>query len=235
MDKELVFTGAFRNSNWFWKKYWYNGGNGRYSSFQTTLNLLNQLTKDPVIIETGCQRLPDDIGGGMSTSIFAEYIHRYNGSIYTVDIDMKNLSMAKACVDNINPNLEIEYCASDSVEWLSNYRGPSPDLLYLDSWDYPIFEIAKNYHPDFATAEKKMWELDPNIFIKQYYNEIKDCQNHCVNEFDAIKHKLKDSTILLLDDNLLPGGGKPRLLKEILPDMGWICLLDLQQSLWIRK
>jgi hypothetical protein len=39
--------------------------------------------------------------------------------------------------------------------------------------------------------------------------------------------------IILIDDNSLPGGGKARTAKDILIDKGYICLLDIYQSLWV--
>jgi hypothetical protein len=35
-----------------------------------------------------------------------------------------------------------------------------------------------------------------------------------------------------MDDNMLPGGGKPRMAKKALSKLGYRCLLDSQQTLW---
>ena len=40
--------------------------------------------------------------------------------------------------------------------------------------------------------------------------------------------------VIMLDDNRLPHGGKPRLAKVELRKRGWTCLLDYQQTLWIK-
>lgn len=40
--------------------------------------------------------------------------------------------------------------------------------------------------------------------------------------------------VVLLDDNHMPGGGKTRLSKMFLRSKGWLCVLDWQQSLWVK-
>lgn len=237
MNKDFIFTGAHRNQNWFYNQFYYNGSNYRYTTFNIALNLLNQQHPNPTIIETGCQRQKDDIGGGMSTTIFAEYLSRYNGKLISVDLSPQSCLVAKQVIAPfIEHKVNISIIESDSVKFLAEYQG-SCDLLYLDSFDYPYGELLNKYggQTDIVKAEKLLWDKNPELLIEEFSSVILPCQQHCVNEFLAIKDRLNENTILLLDDNLLPGGGKPRLLKEMLPDLGWTCLLDFQQSLWIRK
>ena len=237
LDKTTVFTGAYRNQNWFYNKYYYSGANGRYHTFSAALNLLKQKHPNPVIIETGCQRQADDIGGGMSTSIFAEYIKRHDGSLYTVDISSRNLQTAAECIlKTVGNNININFVQSDSVAYLKD-TNIVPDLLYLDSFDYPIGDMFIKYggRYDHQLGERNLWEVSPQDLYEEFKSLITPCQEHCVKEFEAIQDRLKEDTILLIDDNLLPGGGKPHLLKEKLAESEWVCLLDFQQSLWIRK
>ncbi len=215
MDKiirELTFTDRL-SDNWLFKRYYYSGGNSRYFTFQLALNLLAQKVKNPLIIETGCQRQKEDVGAGMSTSIFGEFVTRYGGKVIAVDLIPKHLEVCKQCTLEYSSN--IEYVLSDSVAWLKNIRDIEADLLYLDSLDYPL-------SPDGLRS------INPA--------EEKASQEHCLNEFLAAVESgvVGTNTIILIDDNQLPGGGKPRLLKNYLCEAGWICLIDFQQSLWIR-
>jgi len=82
------------------------------------------------------------------------------------------------------------------------------DLLYLDSFDYPE-------GPDDALRDAS--------------------QQHCRNELEAALPFLAPSAIVLIDDGDLPGGGKPRLAKERLAQLGWTCVLDEYQTLWGRN
>jgi len=43
-----------------------------------------------------------------------------------------------------------------------------------------------------------------------------------------------DKTVVLLDDNNFLDGGKTKLAKIYLKEHGWRCVLDYQQSLWIK-
>lgn len=209
MDNNLLFVGDDLKDNWFWNRYFYGGGNQRYYTFQLALNILNQTIENPVIIETGCQRQEEDVGAGMSTSIFAEYISRYGGSLVTVDNCANHLHVAIQCCRHW-PDTDISFIQSDSVKYLREYKKRC-DLVYLDSLDYPVGYDAGNIQMQQAA------------------------QTHCLNELLAIEKNLTDKSLVLLDDNTLSGGGKPKLAKDYLQSKGWICLLDLQSSLWIKE
>lgn len=63
----------------------------------------------------------------------------------------------------------------------------------------------------------------------------KESQFHQLNEIKTIYPKLHDKTVILLDDNFFPNGGKTLLSKQFLQEMGWICVLDHHQTLWIKE
>jgi hypothetical protein len=209
MDRNLVYTGEEYPDNWFWKRYYYCGSNSRYYTFQIALNLLHQRHSHPTIIETGCQRQEEDVGAGMSTSIFAEFINRYGGHLIAVDIVQEHLNRAKQYLQKW-PNISVAFIPSDSISFLKWYTGTC-DLIYLDSLDYPVAQDTGN------------------IAMKNA------AQEHCLKEFLAIEPRLNNKSIVLLDDNQLWGGGKPALTKEHLANNGWTCLLDLQSSIWVKE
>ena len=66
-------------------------------------------------------------------------------------------------------------------------------------------------------------------------NLQKESQEHQLNEIEAAYPKLTQNSIILLDDNDFPNGGKTKLTKEYLLKNNWQCVLDHQQSLWIKK
>lgn len=240
MDTSILFTGE-DIENWLYDKIYYSGSNGRYYTFQIALNLINQFSRKPTIIETGCQRLEDDLGAGMSTSIFAEYIDRYGGILYSVDNNSIHLASAQRIIRQNFPKANVNFVLQDAVTFLSQYRGPC-HLLYLDSFDYPYYEMLNIFKEQeginedgYDKAIKRIKQLSRDEIINLYGHMILPCQKHCLNEFLAIQDRLLPHTVLLIDDNQLAGGGKPRLLKEYLFERKeWICLLDLQQSIWLR-
>jgi hypothetical protein len=234
-DTELLFTGQDLHNNWFYNRYYYGGANSRYYTTQSALNLLSQKTSSPTIIETGCQRVENDLGGGMSTIIFGEYISRYGGNLISVDISGVSLECAKHCLKEW-PSIDVKLVESDSVSFLSEYTGKC-DLLYLDSFDYPICQLARCYSdiPDLGKAIESLSSLSREKILAEQMTLIGDCQRHALKEFQVIEDRLSDDVILMIDDNQLAGGGKPRMLKDYLLSKDWVCLMDFQQSLWVRR
>ena len=235
-DSKFLFTGIDLKDNWLFEKYYYNGTNTRYWTFHLALNILHQTVDNPVIIETGCQRQEEDLGGGMSTSLFAEYIDKYGGKLISVDIEAFHLRRAQSYLLKW-PNINVQLIHSDSVDALCDYEGEC-DLLYLDSYDYPIGEIWNIYggKEDLPKAMEELNKLTREEIIEKYKDIILPCQEHCLREFQAIETHLHSGSLLLVDDNTLNGGGKPRLLKDyLLKDDTWVCLLDHQQSCWIKR
>lgn len=222
--------------DWFKDKYYYDGANARFETFEKALTLLKRSYSNPIIIETGCQRQKDDLGAGMSTSIFAEYISRYGGQLEVVDNSQKHLKVAKECVAEWMSSAKITFHHSDSVAFLKDWPGQC-SLLYLDSYDYPIGKIWEVYggKTDLEKAIKFVDKMSHDELLRGFGNIIVPCQEHCLNEFKAIENSLELDTIVLIDDNDLAGGGKPGLLKPYLKDKGWKCLIDSQQTLWVKE
>lgn len=187
----------------------------RYATFKSALGLFLQRLgdrRDGVILETGTQRFPDDWGAGCSTTVFGETLAAFDaGLLWSVDLSMANIQVSRHCTQAIGQH--IKYVCSDSIAFLSQFaqasRGISADrvdLLYLDSYD---------------------WTDDPAV--------QRACQEHQLQELQAIYPQLAPGAVVLLDDNALPGGGKTQLAKAYLADRSWTCILDHQQSLWLAE
>jgi hypothetical protein len=203
MGNDFLFSG-----NWFDRKY-SQLSSGRYTTFKTALNLIHQGrlggNGEIVIVETGTTRLPNDWGAGMSTVLFGDYLKRYGGLLYTVDIEAKNIETCREVTKEFENN--IEYVVSDSHDFLRDFK-KGIDLLYLDSMDYPL---------------------------KKEEGPVEDCQKHQLKEYELAKAKLKSGwSVVLLDDNELRDGGKCKLTKQqLLKDMA-VHVMDAQQSLWLN-
>lgn len=228
MDKSLVYYYSK-----FDKKYYINGML-RWPTFKLAFSILNQkFGSSPVIVETGCTRVENDWGAGMSTIIFGDYCKTYGGTLETVDLSKDNMSF---CISATSEYKDfIKYHVGDSVSFLKSYSGNPIDLLYLDSYDYPYGELLNIYggKDNIDTAIKILDGLSEDEIVKRHGNIIADSQEHCVQELLAALPKMAGKHIILIDDNSLPGGGKSRTAKDILIDKGYICLLDIYQSLWV--
>jgi hypothetical protein len=193
---------------------------GRYHTMKAALNLFLQ-RDGKTIVETGCQRQENDWGGGMSTTIFGDFIGQFGGQLYTVDNSQKHLNLARKVTKQFD---NIIYELSDSVAYLQKFDQPI-DLLYLDSFDFPIEDLPGSW--DCTLTDQEL--------IEQHFATIKPCQEHCLKELEEALPNLHKKSIVLIDDNNLWAGGKPRLAREWLLDNQWEQILDEYQTLWIKK
>lgn len=116
-----------------------------------------------------------------------------------------NRDNLKICYNETKHTEKIIPVNEDSVSFLNRF-GDEIGLLYLDSYD-----------------------IEPS----DPYN--KQCQAHQLKEIQAIYSRLKDDTIILLDDNFFNNGGKTELTKQFLMEKGWACPLDHEQTVWIKN
>lgn len=209
----------------------------RWHTMKAALTIATQRASQamPIIVETGCTREPEDWGGGMSTLIFGDYCHRWGGHVTTVDNEPKHLTRCKEITQEFAHC--ISYIESDSVKYLENVPTPA-DLLYLDSFDYPYGKLLDIYggKRDLDAAVKALAEIPEDEIVNRYWFIIQDSQEHCLREIQAAARSgtLGERTVLLIDDNSIPGGGKARLAKQWLAENGWTLVLDAYQSLWVK-
>ena len=236
--KDFLFLKNQDTSDWFYKKYNQHlgldaYGRGRWPTMKIALNLYLQ-RNGGLILETGCQREPDDWGAGASTSIFLELLKKYQcGNLISVDNNKEHLDRSKRFV---NEDPLVTFYESDSVQFLKGFNQPI-SLLYLDSYDYPYGDLLDLYggKTDINAAIIKLNELTEKEILFKHNDLLIASQQHCAKELEAAFHSLHEKSIILIDDNSLAGGGKPRLAREILLDHGWQVVLDYQQTLWIKS
>jgi hypothetical protein len=200
---------AVAPADWFSKTYGARLGM-RSVTFRAAIEHLCATTgPERTIVETGCVRERNDYSAGYSTVVFAELAERYGGRVFTVDLNARNMTLCRR-VTKRWARL-VSYNVGDSIAYLVAWpdgegAGRGIDLLYLDSWDYPI-----------APGEDADREAS---------------QRHCLGELEAALPYLGPQSIVLIDDGDLPGGGKPRLAKQRLAELGWECVIDAYQTLW---
>lgn len=193
---------------WFDEKYGRSLGR-RHATFSRALSLLLERSgPSRTIVETGCVREKNDYGAGYSTVLFGEVLARFGGRLHTVDISQRNIAVCRRLIKPYAAR--IATYVGDSIAFLREWPATHPDtpidLLYLDSFDYPVFEERPR---------------EPS-------------QQHCLGELDAALPSLGERAVVLIDDADLPGGGKPLFAKRRLSELGWRCELDDYQTLWVR-
>jgi len=232
-------TQAFVNVNSPWEKKYKDKLGVRWATFKTALNLFSQ-RKTQTIVETGCMS-QEDWGAGCSTKLFVEHINKTDGRLHTVDNSPEHIEKCRKLTDGYEKH--INYHTMCSLDFFGNERPQTistygVDLLYLDSFDYPYGRMLEEYggKTDIEQARTIMCGLSEEEIVKRHRDIISPCQEHCLEELKAAWNYLNPGAIVLIDDNDLPGGGKPRLAKKYLADSGiFLCVLDAYQTLWLRS
>ena len=87
---------------------------------------------------------------------------------------------------------------------------------------------------NLKVAFKDLDSMTETEVLAKYPGLFDKSQEHCLKELQAAEPCLSKHSIILIDDNTLPGGGKGRLARQYLLDKGWVIVFDYHQSLWIR-
>lgn len=226
------------------------------SRFDTMLLALRELErrrafqdKDFLIVETGCVREPGDYGAGYSTVIFAEFVRLWNdldglGELISFDNEIKHIDI---CRDILNSDINtylakhVHVVLKDSIQGLNDLAqaGKTIDLLYVDSLDYPYVEMLNLYgregNPDNDDLSKtNIAKLSDETIRSRHWDMIRPSAEQCLNEVRAAMPVLSQNAIIIIDDAILPGGGKPILAAPELKKRNWKLLADSYQQVWSR-
>lgn len=213
----------------------------RARTFRKALELVQEHNGPipPTIVETGCQREPEDWGAGCSTLLFADFVRTFGGEVDTVDNSPEHVARCNALLERAgHPAIANRYgspvCVftNDSVAFLRS-RTTGIDLLYLDSFDYPYGKLLDIYggKTDIAKAREALEAMPEDVILARHGFIVAESQEHCANEIRAAKPHLQPGAVVLIDD-VLPGGGKPRLAKQLMREWGWEFVMEEYQTLW---
>jgi hypothetical protein len=138
---------------------------GRHRIFREALARLNGRER-PLIVETGCQRQEDDVGAGMSTTIFGLWAQANGGRVVSIDNDRSHVELARRVTEGLPVRVE----CLDSRVALGSWEGPKIDLLYLDSLDAYVEGHAEHCLAEVRTA---LPELKPDslVLIDDTFND----------------------------------------------------------------
>jgi hypothetical protein len=112
----------------------------RAEGFKLLFARLGEISRKPLIIETGALRLPANWeGDGQSTFMFDLFVRQRHGTFYSIDINPTSIQTARrTCSSTTN------LINNDSIFALNTLsetmRGIELDLLYLDSFDLDVVD-----------------------------------------------------------------------------------------------
>ena len=126
---------------------------GRVQGFTRAMELLERKT-DPVIVEVGTTRRQGNwLADGYSTPLFGWYAARYGGALVSIDIDPQAAELCRAIFAEFDIPLDrTELVAADGIEYLTDFDRPI-DLLYLDGWDYSLFDTEEAFDERLASEQ----------------------------------------------------------------------------------
>jgi tetratricopeptide (TPR) repeat protein len=134
--------------NWFDADVRHRLG-ARALTFARMFEYLDQFDRPVTIVETGCasdRNITIDenwLGDGRSTVLFDNYVKYNKGHVYTVDL---NPEATRVCQTLVSSNVTIH--TGDSIEYLKSISKsgevPSIDLLYLDSYDFQVYNFVQS-------------------------------------------------------------------------------------------
>jgi len=203
----------------------------RLSTMRQTIDLLEE-RGGTQIVETGTTRSQNEWGGdGMSSLVFGSWASEHGGHLWTVDADPGNLENCRTLTREWAES--ITYVHDDSVNFLAGFSDRI-DLLYLDSFDYPLIDLVRLYGDDFDETCAILRNLGDEYLVEHHNDILADSQRHAEREMKAALPLLHPRSLVLIDDANLPGGGKARLARKVLRIAGYECLADEYQTLWSK-
>lgn len=187
------------------------------------------------IVQVGCQKrdyesfqydLFEIIADTISESHYVKYSLYHHGDKYSNEI---NSTIYK----KYNPN---QISIKDISEY-KEYKQEDIDLLILHDIDYPIKELTKklNKQISFLEARNILNSIEEKEFEHLYGSTVEPCRKRMLKNLKTFFSRLARRAIVVLEGNDYPGGSQTLLAKRQLEREGFICLLDLKQSVWIRR
>lgn len=118
---------------------------GRVEGFTRAMELLD-LRKKPVIVEVGTtRRVGNWLADGYSTPLFAWYVARYGGELYSVDIEPEAANLCTEIINEFDIPTESTFLVTDDgIGFLKKFE-KKIDFLYLDGWDYSLFDTEQAF------------------------------------------------------------------------------------------
>ena len=179
-----------------------NKGTGKHINYLTFKKLFESMEgiRDPIILESGIAS-----AGTHSTYLFNEYVRKYGGRFWSVDIN-------KHLVDRHSPNMcpATTLVCEDSVSFFSDWskHNSTANVIYLDSYDLDFYNPSPSGNHGLAeyNALKPVIKKDTLLLI----------DDTPINPYwlDTRGKLHEDMTAFYSTNNYMPGKGM-HVLNEI--------------------
>ena len=209
----------------------------RYYTLQLVFNLFKSLRASS-IVQVGCQSRDSEYANFDLFQIFAELNEKKKKSIYKIYCNIKD---NKKRVEEIQKEIYKNYSEDKiQIKELDEYNKDSIkyiDLLILNDINYPINELTKEVSKElnYLEARNLLSSFSEKEINARFGGLIDSCREKMLFDYKTFKSRLSRSAIVLLEGEDYPGGSQTLLVKRQLESDGFICLLNLKQSIWIRR
>lgn len=205
----------------------------RFFTMQLCFNLLKGF-RGKQILQVGCEDRDFGYDNTDLFKLFSDLVNEHKDIKYNIickEEKDKRLHQINSLIyknnnrDNINILKEEDYI-KDQI-----------DLLVLHNIDYPIDELTKQVSQDLNYIEAKniLNGIDQSEFDHHYGHLVEKSRQRVLEDYKTFSRHLSKTAIVLLEGNDYPGGSQTLLAKRQLESEGFICLLDLKQSVWIKR
>lgn len=206
----------------------------RFYTAQLMLNLLDGL-KCNNIVQFGCQEKMEANYHDSLFEIVATHIsnkHFINFCVYhNKDNNHKNIESI------IYKKYDTKQIKIKEISEYKEYKQDNIDLLILNDIDYPMKELTRKLNNKLNQLEARsiLNSIEGKEFEYLYGSLVEQCRKRVLKEYKTFSKHLSKRAIVVLEGNDYPGGSQTLLAKRQLEREGFICLLDLKQSVWIRR
>ena len=179
---------------------------------ETVLRSIRTNTRERIIVEIACTSPADAPPSAHATALFGDALSRYGGHLHTIHPDLEHVAACKRLTSLFSDS--ITYHVADSLEFMRNWPATASDrridVLYIDGADFPTTDAP-------------------------HANVVKTAaQLRCVRELNNALPYLNAKSFVLIDDANMEYGGQAALAKYRLAELGWVCILNRDQTLWTQ-
>lgn len=206
----------------------------RFYTLELASNLLNSFRGNQ-IVQVGCQDRDFlysnydlfNVLAELREDISLNIYHDQNEDEYRINKIQREIykkyDRSKITIDNI-----INYNPEDINKI---------DLLVLHDIHFPINELITKISHDLNILEARslLNTIEKNEFNALFGGLLTECREKMLNDYKTFRSRLGGSAIVILEGSDYPGGSQTLLADKQLESDGFICLLNLKQSVWVRR
>jgi hypothetical protein len=208
----------------------------RYYTIQLMLNLFEGFGGSN-IIQVGCQKRDFESFHYDLFNILADYVDDKKLQYVNYSLYHDHDDNAKAIQSLIYKQYNTKQINIKDISEYKEYKQNDIDLLILHDINYPMQKLIQQVDSklNYLEARNILNGIEEKEFEHLFGDAVHPCRKTMLNQLKTFSSRLARRAIVVLEGNDYPGGSQTLLAKRQLEREGFICLLDLKQSVWIKR